>query len=78
MLAQVRLAAYGLRYLSLVLFVESNGEVRLRFATPDVLCRCRPTASVHLRSSTVHRRSGPSRGGAGAFQPPSLIPPAVL
>lgn len=66
MLIQVRLAACGLRYLSLVLFVGSNGEVRLRFATPDVLCRCRPTAWAGLRSSTV------------VFQPPSLIPPAVL
>lgn len=36
MLMQERLAADGLLYLSLVLFVGINGEVRLRFATPDV------------------------------------------
>lgn len=36
MLMQEKLAADGLLYLSLVLFVGINGEVRLRFATPDV------------------------------------------
>lgn len=37
MLVQTRLAANGMRNISVfVLFVGTNGEVRLRFATPDV------------------------------------------
>lgn len=75
MLVQVRLAVYGLRYLSLVLFVGSNGEVRLRFATPDVLLMQVQTNGVG--GSQVPHCSQTGQG-SGFYQPPSLIPPAVL
>lgn len=66
MLVQTRLAANGMRNISVfVLFVGTNGEVRLRFATPDVF-------AGGLRSSTVR-----GRARVGVVQP-SLIPPAVL
>lgn len=72
MLIQVRPAACGLRYLSLVLFVGTNGEVRLRFATPDVhTCMQVQTDGVGGSQVLDVRR----RAGVGVVQLP-LIPRA--
>lgn len=68
MLMQERLAADGLLYLSPVLFVGINGEVRLRFATPDVYAGgCRLT---EVRGSQVRRRVQTGRGRGRLFSSP--------